>query len=159
MLILKIDLNVPIECALKFAGPGREVESRFGGVQHMFTVTTAECEHLLYTNTELAQQIEGLKLAAGERFVIQKRVAPEGERWGTRWFVTRPEAKSGARAADSALQLTQQEVEILDAALHMLDAVRAERDAQERDRMIGVTGQWLTTLQIRLTAILAQEGR
>jgi hypothetical protein len=88
--LLKIDVNVPVQVALTRKGPGRAVESKFGGEQRMYTLATATGDRVLYAPVELAEQIDKLSLSAGEPFVIQKRVATEGQRTVTRWLAERP---------------------------------------------------------------------
>jgi hypothetical protein len=99
--LLKIDVNVPVQVALTRKGPGRAVESKFGGEQRMYTLATATGDRVLYAPVELAEQIDKLSLSAGEPFVIQKRVATEGQRTVTRWLAERPGAQPAPKAAAS----------------------------------------------------------
>jgi hypothetical protein len=99
--LLKIDVNVPVQVALTRKGPGRAVESKFGGEQRMYTLSTATGERVLYAKIELAEQIDKLALRAGEPFVIQKRVFTEGQVTVTRWLADLPQAQPGPKAAPS----------------------------------------------------------
>jgi hypothetical protein len=86
---LKLDVNAPVVVALTRPGPGKEVESKFGGAQVFYTVDTADGERALYAAAELAQRIDALNLSAGEKFEICKVVEQKGSRTVREWRAQR----------------------------------------------------------------------
>ena len=113
MAILKPSFNINYEVALKFAGPGIDKQGSYGP-QKMFTLLDPEKkidgesgEFVLYLDLPVAQRLEAMNLAAGERFDLLKREKklPNGKK-GAEWVfakvgvpqqpVSRPAAAAAA---------------------------------------------------------------
>jgi hypothetical protein len=92
---LRFATNQPQELRLRFL-EGKEVESQFGGMQHMFT-----CEEGAFYVSDtvggiLAEQIKRLGIRAGEPVEICKREVSNGNgRKGIQWQVERVGAPMG----------------------------------------------------------------
>ena len=97
-MTLRFATNQPQELRLRFL-EGKEVESQFGGMQHMFT-----CEEGAFYVSDtvggiLAEQIKRLGVRAGEPVTICKREVSNGNgRKGIQWQVERVGAPMGEQA-------------------------------------------------------------
>lgn len=82
------ETNVPQRLALKYPA-GRQVESRFGGDQVMFTLADGR---VMYQPPFVAEKVHALQLASGEEFVMVRKATKDGLRKGIEWQVYRDSA-------------------------------------------------------------------
>jgi hypothetical protein len=85
--ILRFEMNVPAEVALKCTGPGKSIEGRYGN-RVMYTLTD---DRLMYVAPIVASRITDLGLHPGEPFQICKQLKKQGQRRLIEWKVQRLE--------------------------------------------------------------------
>ena len=83
--ILRFEMNVPAEVALKHAGPGKPIEGRYGN-RVMYTLTD---DRVMYVAPIVASRITDLGIQPGERFQVRKHVKKQGSRRLIEWDVQR----------------------------------------------------------------------
>jgi hypothetical protein len=83
--ILRFDMNVPVEVALKYAGPGKHIEGRYGN-RVMYTLAD---DRVMYAAPTVATQISDLGIQPGELFHICKQVKRQGMHRLIEWQVAR----------------------------------------------------------------------
>src|SRR5438876_9089707 len=89
MEIVRFEMNVPQELALKFA-EGAIKQGRFG-YQVMYTLAD---DRLMYVPRFVASRISALEIQPGEPFTICKREIKDGQRKSIEWRVTRVELET-----------------------------------------------------------------
>lgn len=88
--ILRFEMNVPAEIALKDAGPGKPIEGRYGN-RVMYTLTD---ERVMYVAPIVASRISDLGIQPGELFHVCKHVKRQGTQRLIEWQVKRLPAES-----------------------------------------------------------------
>src|SRR5204863_8136118 len=88
--ILRFEMNVPAEVALKEAGPGKPIEGRYGN-RVMYTLTD---ERVMYVAPIVASRISDLGIQPGELFHVGKQVKKQGTQRLIEWQVERLPAES-----------------------------------------------------------------
>ena len=83
--ILRFEMNVPVEVALKEAGPGKPIEGRYGN-RVMYTLTD---ERVMYVAPIVASRISDLGVQPGELFHVCKQVKRQGTKRLIEWQVER----------------------------------------------------------------------
>jgi hypothetical protein len=83
--ILRFEMNVPAEVALKNPGPGKPIEGRYGN-RVMFTLAD---DRVMYVAPIVASQITDLGIQPGERFQVRKHLKKQGTRRLIEWDVQR----------------------------------------------------------------------
>ena len=86
METIRFQTNIPVEVALKFDPPGKQVEGRYGA-QVFFTTTD---DRGLYVSPVVADKIGTLGIVKGEVFSICKRETKNGQKRAIEWEVNRP---------------------------------------------------------------------
>ena len=84
--ILRFEMNVPAEVALKDAGPGKPIEGRYGN-RVMYTLAD---DRVMYVAPTVASRISDLEIQPGELFHICKKVKKQGTQRLIEWQVERP---------------------------------------------------------------------
>jgi hypothetical protein len=88
MSVLKFATNVPVEVALAYSD-GKEVEGNYGP-QMMFSLAAApNGEKTMYVPPIVAQRFQELHVGKGQRIIICKAEAKNGQRHGIAWQVSR----------------------------------------------------------------------
>lgn len=87
-MALRFDTNVGMELRLRFL-EGREVESKFGGIQHMFTAEEGSFYVSDAVGRILSDQIRKLGVRAGEPIEICKREVAANGRKSIQWQVAK----------------------------------------------------------------------
>src|SRR6185436_15438570 len=99
--ILRFEMNVPAEVALKYAGPGKPIEGRYGN-RVMYTLTA---NRVMYVAPIVASRISDLGIQAGEVFHVYKQEKMQGRKKLIEWQVQRlesePETKLGQELRQS----------------------------------------------------------
>jgi hypothetical protein len=88
--ILRFEMNVPTEVALKYAGPGKPIEGRYGN-RVMYTLAD---NRVMYVAPIVASRISDLGIRPGEVFQVCKQQKRQGQRKYIEWQVQRLETKS-----------------------------------------------------------------
>ena len=83
--ILRFEMNVPAEVALKHAGPGKPIEGRYGN-RVMYTLAD---DRVMYVAPIVASRITDLGIQPGERFQVRKHLKKQGSRRLIEWDVQR----------------------------------------------------------------------
>ena len=83
--ILNFEMNVPSEVALKYAGPGKPTEGRYGN-RVMYTLSD---DRVMYVPPIVASKISDLGVQAGETFQVCKQLKRQGQRRLIDWQVQR----------------------------------------------------------------------
>ena len=83
--ILRFEMNVPAEVALKHAGPGKPIEGRYGN-RVMYTLAD---NRVMYVAPIVASRITDLGIQPGEVFQVRKQVKRQGQRKLIEWEVQR----------------------------------------------------------------------
>src|SRR5712691_6960475 len=83
--ILRFEMNVPAEVALKDAGPGKPSEGRYGN-RVMYTLAD---DRVMYVAPIVASRITDLGIQPGEVFQVRKQVKRQGRRKLIEWQVQR----------------------------------------------------------------------
>jgi hypothetical protein len=121
--ILRFEMNVPAEVALKYAGPGKPIEGRYGN-RVMYTLAD---NRVMYVAPIVASRITDLGLQPGERFQVRKQLRKQGQRRLIEWEVQRLES-------DPETQLEQE----LRESIEVIKAAQA-KDASEGPDLQPVT--------------------
>ena len=87
--ILRFEMNVPAEVALKYAGPGKPIEGRYGN-RVMYTLTD---NRVMYVAPIVASRISNLGIQAGEVFHVCKQEKRQGRKKLIEWQVQRLESE------------------------------------------------------------------
>jgi hypothetical protein len=85
MEILRFEMNVPADVALKYAGPGITIEGRYGN-RVMYTLAD---NRVMYVAPIVASRISKLGIQPGELFQVCKQEKREGPRKLIEWQVQR----------------------------------------------------------------------
>lgn len=83
--ILRFEMNVPSEIALKHAGPGKPIEGRYGN-RVMYTLAD---DRVMYVAPIVASQINDLGIQPGEPFQVRKHLKKQGTKRLIEWDVQR----------------------------------------------------------------------
>jgi len=83
--ILRFEMNVPAEVALKHTGPGKPIEGRYGN-RVMYTLAD---DRVMYVAPIVASRITDLGIQPGERFQVRKQLKRQGSRRLIEWEVQR----------------------------------------------------------------------
>jgi hypothetical protein len=83
--ILRFEMNVPAEVALKHPGPGKPIEGRYGN-RVMYTLAD---DRVMYVAPIVASQITDLGIQPGERFQVRKHLKKQGSKRLIEWDVQR----------------------------------------------------------------------
>ena len=83
--ILRFEMNVPAEVALKEAGPGKPIEGRYGN-RVMYTLAD---DRVMYVAPIVASRISDLGIQPGELFHVCKQVKRQGTQRLIEWQVER----------------------------------------------------------------------
>lgn len=83
--ILRFEMNVPAEVALKPPGSGKPIEGRYGN-RVMYTLAD---DRVMYVAPIVADRITDLGIQPGERFQVRKHVKKQGSRRLIEWDVQR----------------------------------------------------------------------
>ena len=83
--ILRFEMNVPAEVALKDAGPGKPIEGRYGN-RVMYTLAD---DRVMYVAPIVASRISDLGIQPGELFHVCKQVKRQGTQRLIEWQVER----------------------------------------------------------------------
>jgi hypothetical protein len=83
--ILRFEMNVPAEVALKYAGPGKPIEGRYGN-RVMYTLAD---NRVMYVAPIVANRISDLGIQPGEVFQVCKQEKKQGQRKVIEWQVQR----------------------------------------------------------------------
>lgn|SRR5262245_28423668 len=95
MATLRFNTNVPLELHLRFL-EGKEVESQFGGMQHMFSAEEGAFYVSDTVGAVLSEQLKRHNVQAGEPVEICKREVSNGNgRKSIRWTVERVGVPTG----------------------------------------------------------------
>ena len=95
MATIRFQTNVPQALRLRYL-EGKEVESQFGGVQHMFSADEGTFYVSEVVGSILSEQLQKLGVKAGEPVEITKaEVSRPGGRKGIQWMVARTVAAGG----------------------------------------------------------------
>ena len=81
--ILRFEMNVPAEVALKYAGPGKPIEGRYGN-RVMYTLAD---NRVMYVAPIVASRISDLGIQPGEPFQVCKQEKKQGQRKLIEWRV------------------------------------------------------------------------
>src|SRR5260370_38322578 len=84
--ILRFEMSVPAEVTLKYAGPGKPIEGRYGN-RVMYTLAD---DRVMYVAPIVASRISDLGLQPGEVFHVCKQVKRQGTKRLIDWQVKRP---------------------------------------------------------------------
>ena len=87
--ILRFEMNVPVEVALKYAGPGKPIEGRYGN-RVMYTLVD---NRVMYVAPIVASRISDLGIQPGEVFQVCKQQKKQGQRKLIEWEVQRLESE------------------------------------------------------------------
>jgi len=87
--ILRFEMNIPAEVALKYAGPGKPIEGRYGN-RVMYTLTD---NRVMYVALIVASRITDLGIQAGEVFHVCKQEKMQGRKKLIEWQVQRLESE------------------------------------------------------------------
>jgi hypothetical protein len=87
--ILRFDMNVPTEVVLKYAGPGKPIEGRYGN-RVMYTLAD---NRVMYVAPIVASRISDLGIQPGELFQVCKQEKKQGQRKFIEWQVQRLETE------------------------------------------------------------------
>ena len=90
MEILRFEMNVPAEVALKYAGPGKPFEGRYGN-RVMYTLAD---NRVMYVAPIVANRISALGIQPGEVFQVCKQEKRQGQRKLIEWQVQRLESET-----------------------------------------------------------------
>ncbi len=106
--ILRFEMNVPTEVALKHAGPGKPIEGRYGN-RVMYTLAD---NRVMYVAPIVASQITDLGIQPGETFQVRKHLKKQGTRrlieWEVQRVVSEPETQLERELRESiAMQTTE----------------------------------------------------
>jgi len=110
--ILHFEMNVPAEVALKYAGPGKPIEGRYGN-RVMYTLAD---DRVMYVAPIVATQISDLGIQPGEPFQVCKHLKRQGQKRLIEWDVQRLASETETQlerelresiAATQATQATQ----------------------------------------------------
>ena len=107
--ILRFEMNVPTEVALKDAGQGKPIEGRYGN-RVMYTLAD---DRVMYVAPIVASRISDLGIQPGELFHVCKQVKKQGTKRLIEWQVERlpsdPETQleRGLRASLAAAQASK----------------------------------------------------
>jgi len=83
--ILRFEMNIPAEVALKHPGPGKPIEGRYGN-RVMYTLAD---DRVMYVAPIVANRISDLGIQPGERFQVRKYVKKQGSRRLIEWEIQR----------------------------------------------------------------------
>jgi hypothetical protein len=83
--ILRFEMNVPAEVALKESGPGKPIEGRYGN-RVMYTLAD---ERVMYVAPIVASRISDLGIQPGELFQVCKQIKKQGKQRLIDWQVER----------------------------------------------------------------------
>ena len=83
--IVGFEMNVPAEVALKYAGPGKHIEGRYGN-RVMYTLAD---NRVMYVAPIVASRISDLGIQPGELFQVCKQERKQGQRKIIEWQVQR----------------------------------------------------------------------
>src|SRR6202142_3528094 len=83
--IVRFEMNVPVELALKYAGPGKPIEGRYGN-RVMYTLAD---NRVMYVAPIVASRISDLGIQPGEIFQVCKQEKKQGQRKVIEWQVRR----------------------------------------------------------------------
>jgi hypothetical protein len=83
--IVRFETNKPFEGALRYAGPGEEVDGRYGP-QVLYTLIDGR---KMYLALRANRKFQELRLGAGELFSIIKAETVNGQKRGVEWRITR----------------------------------------------------------------------
>jgi hypothetical protein len=83
--ILRFEMNVPAEVALKHAGPGKPIEGRYGN-RIMYTLAD---DRVMYVAPGVASRITDLGIQPGEPFQVRKHLKKQGTKRLIEWDVQR----------------------------------------------------------------------
>jgi hypothetical protein len=83
--MVRFEMNVPAQVALKDAGPGKPIEGRYGN-RVMYTLAD---DRVMYVAPIVASRIADLGIQSGEPFLVRKRVKKQGSRRLIEWDVER----------------------------------------------------------------------
>jgi hypothetical protein len=141
-MALRFETNVPRELHLRFL-EGKEVESQFGGVQHLFTAEEGTFYVSDTVGNILAEQFRKLGVKTGEPVAICKReVANGGGRKSIQWQVERVGVPMGEQTDGTFAVPSVPEPKAIDRPKTKLEdalktAVAAVHAAQQYARAIG----------------------
>ena len=88
--IIRFEMNVPVPVALKYSGPGKAIEGRYGN-RMMYTLAD---NRVMYVAPIVASRISQLGIQAGELFEVCKLERREGQRRIIEWQVQRLESET-----------------------------------------------------------------
>jgi len=91
--ILRFEMNVPAEVALKEAGPGKPIEGRYGN-RVMYTLAD---DRVMYVAPIVASRITDLGIQPGEVFQVRKQVKRQGRQRLIEWHVERLQSEPEAQ--------------------------------------------------------------
>ena len=83
--ILRFEMNVPAEVALKHSGTGKPIEGRYGN-RVMYTLAD---DRVMYVAPTVADRITDLGIQPGEPFQVRKHLKKQGTRRLIEWDVQR----------------------------------------------------------------------
>ena len=83
--IMRFEMNVPAEVALKYAGPGKPIEGRYGN-RVMYALAD---NRVMYVAPIVASRISDLGIQPGEVFQVCKQEKRQGQRKLIEWQVQR----------------------------------------------------------------------
>src|SRR5579872_1449128 len=89
--VIRFATNTPVECALKYDPPGRDVDGKFGP-QVLFTTSD---DRLIYLHPTVAQKFTDLHITRGEVFTITKAETKNGRKKGIEWQIKRVDSAGG----------------------------------------------------------------
>jgi hypothetical protein len=96
-MAIKFETNIPVELRLRFL-EGKEVESKFGGIQYMFTAEEGSIYVSDAVGRILADQVRRLNVRTGEPIEICKREVASNGRKSIQWQVTKTGFAPGEQA-------------------------------------------------------------
>jgi hypothetical protein len=157
---LKFQTNVPMELRLRFL-EGKEVESQFGGVQHLFTAEEGAFYVSDTVGRILAEQLRKLGVRAGEPVEICKREVANGSgRKSIQWQVTRGGFAPGEQPPDEPpSELERQLAASIDQVAQRKAAAQAQTAASEfTSRLVAETNALVDSYAVALETASKKYG-
>lgn len=166
-MTIKFATNVPQELRLRYLD-GKEVESQFGGMQHMFSAEEGAFYVSDTVGRIISEQLRKLNVRAGEPVEIVKREVANGPRKSIQWQVAKvgfapgevpldepPQIAVRPHRSDGAAQLPASELEQkLAASIEMVKAKKAAAAADAQPEWAQVLVRQTNALVDAYAAVL-----
>jgi len=140
--ILRFEMNVPAEVALKEAGPGKPIEGRYGN-RVMYTLSD---DRVMYVAPIVASRISDLGIQPGELFHVCKHVKKQGTQRLIDWQVERVPSDAETRL--------ERELRESIAAAHATKAFQPSEPNEESNPRLPGSPESITPSGKSITAIV-----